>query len=368
MDAGDRLHQNIIHINISNNLMRLGLYKRANESAQQVLETSRVLDLEVDALYILEILGEIACELGSFAVAHENFREAKAFAHKYHMPFLEAVVSLGKIRSLLYQERANEALEVLESPPFPVVELPWQGMATWQMIQACVLRLLGREKEASDLTLQVLASLDGKEFSPSDFNVDEACWWGYRSLTSKSAMVISDDRWQVLASGIQFVMGPIANLSDAGLRRGYLHRLAFRRLLVREWLKWAPSRADPQELTDFTTRVQRPGRLNDVFQRLLKVGVRLNAQRDPARLPAEIVEEVSELTGAERIALVLLDEQGTHRHVEFHLPLAAPAVMSVTGEPPTSPQSFLAEIAPWLDQATATHQGFVRQLNPSAAC
>ncbi len=367
MDAGDRLHQNMIHINISNNLMRLGLYKRANESAQQVLETSRVLDLEVDALYILEILGEIACELGRFAVAHENFREAYAFAQKYHMPFLEAVVSLGKIRSLLYQERAQEALEVLESPPFPVVELPWQGMATWQMIQACVLRLLGREKEASDLTLQVLASLDGKEFSPSDFNVDEACWWGYRSLTSKSAMAISDDRWQVLAIGIQFVMGPIANLSDAGLRRGYLHRLAFRRLLVREWLKWAPSRADPQELADFTTRVQRPGRLSDVFQRLLKVGVRLNAQRDPDRLPAEIVEEVSELTGAERIALVLLDEQGAHRHVEIHLPLLAPAVMSVTGEPPTSPQSFLAEIATWLDQATTTRQGFVRQLNPTGA-
>jgi hypothetical protein len=58
-----------------------------------------------------------------------------------------------------------------------------------------------------------------------------------------------------------------------------------------------------------------PGRLDDVFRRLLKVGVRLNAQRDPQRLPRQIVDEVSELTGAERIALVLLDAEGKNaRH------------------------------------------------------
>ncbi|MCU0488866.1 MAG: GAF domain-containing protein [Anaerolineales bacterium] len=366
-DAGDHLHQNMIHINISNNLMRLGLFKHAQESAMQVLETSHNLNLDIDALYILEILGEINCELGNAADAQNYFREARDLAQKYHMPFLEAVVVLGDIRNLLYQERPREALEFLDQPPIPLSELPWQGIATWQIFQAGALQQMGREKEARSLTLQVLGSLEGKEFSPSDFIVDEACWWGYRSLATRPGGAISEERWRALALGIQFVMGPIANLSDAGLRRGYLHRLAFRRLLVREWLKWAPSRAEPHDLATYATLVQRPGRLNDVFQRLLKVGVRLNAQRDPALLPVEIVEEVSELTGAERIALVLLDEQGNQCRVEIHLPLPAPASMSLAVEPPGNLQNFLAEIEPWLDQAAITHQGFVKQLNPGGA-
>ena len=47
------------------------------------------------------------------------------------------------------------------------------------------------------------------------------------------------------------------------------------------------------KLAAYTAVVQKPGRLKEVFRRLLTVGVRLNAQRDPRRLPEQILKEVS---------------------------------------------------------------------------
>ena len=116
----------------------------------------------------------------------------------------------------------------------------------------------------------------------------------------------------------------------------------------------------------FTTQVQKPGRLDEVFQRLLKVGVRINAQRNTAELPDEIVEEVDELTGAERIALVLLDEQGKRRLVKTLLPRPPYPAMTGKEEAQPDPDAFLAEIEPWLEETIATRQGFIRQLNPEA--
>ncbi len=81
--------------------------------------------------------------------------------------------------------------------------------------------------------------------------------------------------------GRRAMMTLVEGISDAGLRRGYLHRVRFRRLLVYEWLKWADTRASKEKLAAYTAVIQKPGRLKEVFRRLLTVGVRLNAQRDP---------------------------------------------------------------------------------------
>ena len=95
--------------------------------------------------------------------------------------------------------------------------------------------------------------------------------------------------------------------------------------------------------------------------------MRLNAQRDPQRLPDDIVEEIAELTGAERIALVLLDEQGKPRLSKAQLPLPAFEVMSGRAVEAPNPEAFLGEIQPWLEEASISRQGFIRQLNPEGS-
>ncbi len=161
------------------------------------------------------------------------------------------------------------------------------------------------------------------------------------------------------------MLAPVEMMSDAGLRRGYLHRVRFRRLLILEWLRHAPGRVSEEEMSAFTIQVQKPGRLNDIFRRLLAVGAQLNAQHDPSRLPDQILAEVDELTGAERIALVLFDPQGKRRLEKSLLPKPPYPTMSVRDESSADASAFLQEISSLVEQAANSRQGFIRQIDPS---
>jgi transcriptional regulator with GAF, ATPase, and Fis domain len=205
-----------------------------------------------------------------------------------------------------------------------------------------------------------------------EVDIDVVCWYCYRALRTEKirpakGKTISTNAWHALELGLKCLLTPVQNLSDAGLKRGYLHRGYTRQLLILEWLKYAPTQGVSREQIDeFAVQVQKPGRLDDVFQRLLKVGVRLNAERDPNQLPDEIVDEVDELTGAERIALVLLDEAGKRKLVKTLLPRTPYPALTGKAEAPADPDAFLAEAEPWIEEAIATRQGFIRQLNPDA--
>ncbi|NJD60529.1 MAG: GAF domain-containing protein, partial [Anaerolineae bacterium] len=96
------------------------------------------------------------------------------------------------------------------------------------------------------------------------------------------------------------------------------------------------------------------------------MGVNLNAQRDLSLLPQEILEAVDELSGAERIALVLLDDEGNYREVKTILP--RPAFPSIAGKVLATPDpvAFIAEIDLHLKEVVHTRQGFIRLINPEA--
>jgi PAS domain S-box-containing protein len=370
-DVGDRLHQSMILINRSGWLAALGLYERATEVARQSLQMSRAMRQDADIMFTMQYLGLTLREAGDLAAADACLDEGVSLAHKTNSPYMEFTISLIQAISALYHDQPQTAFDILQRI-VPLIEpLPQIAKANLKAYQAIACRLVGDGPAARRYALQAISMIDVNDYGNIDIPVDELYWWCYRGLTpqegtTEAGKPISDELWQVLDLGRQALLAPIENLSDAGLRRGYLHRVRFRRLIIREWLKWAGAHGvGSEEMAAFTSHVQRPGRLNDVFRRLLAVGVRLNAQRDPARLPAEIVEEVSELTGAERIALVLFDPQGARRTAGVLLPKPAYPAMSGTIEPAPDQDAFLTEIEPALEEATRTRQGFVHQLNPT---
>ena len=70
-----------------------------------------------------------------------------------------------------------------------------------------------------------------------DISVSAICWWCYRALLPSrniagTERLISKNAWHALELGLKGLLIPIENLSDAGLRRGYLHRNVYRRLLI----------------------------------------------------------------------------------------------------------------------------------------
>ena len=372
-DAGDRDYQAVVLTNNGNLWTEFGLYKQAAEVAQRALGISRSMGDDTLAIYNFQNLGIANLFNGDLSTAIQYLKEGLVLGQKIGLTPLEFSfqILLGYCYMLFDQpEVALEAFRAVELLPYQQNQAERTGLLA---LQANVNFLAGNHSTARKKAIQALTILD-EIFDPISrgTDTDVVCWSCYRALLASKATIrkgkaISGKAWRALEMGLKGLLIPIKNLSDAGLRRGYLHRNPFRRLLILEWLKHAAAHGvGAEEMAAFTTQVQKPGRLDEVFHRLLKVGVRLNAQRDLSRLPDEIVEEVDELTGAERIALVLLDEGGKRRLVKTLLPQPPYPVMSGKVEAPPDPDAFLAEIEPWLEEAIISKQGFIRQLNPEA--
>ena len=367
--VGALLYENMILTNMCSWWHQFGLDERAAETARLSLENGRSMSQDYDILFALQNLNVPLFELGDVQGALDVTADAIQLSQKLNDKFVIIGLTLNQAQYRLVQGEAPAAEELIKGLLARVQDFPRSSQINLLALQAIVAHQIGDGKAARDAARKALALIRPEDFGTTDALPDEMAWWCYRAMSPRSASgKISEEAWRALDLGRQAALSPLETMSDAGLRRGYLHRVRFRRLLVLEWLRQAPQHGvGPVGLAEFSRQVQRPGRLDDIFRRLLAVGVRLNAQRDAALLPAQIVQEVSELTGGERIALVLLDETGKRTVVKTLLPRPTYPVLSGRTETPPDPHAFLDEIEPYLGEAVAIGQGFLRQNNPNSA-
>ena len=106
-----------------------------------------------------------------------------------------------------------------------------------------------------------------------------------------------------LAKAYRFLVEPIAGLSDEGLRRNYLNKIDTHREIVAAWLADAGKRGSgpKQRIAHLTGKTS----LREPFERLVDTGLRLNELRSAAELHEFLIDEATELSGAERVLLVL---------------------------------------------------------------
>jgi len=370
-DIGDEVNQWTMRINLGNWLLTLGMYKRAATTVRQVLADMRTMRLQTLVLYSLQTLGVALYSQGELAQARTYLLEGLDLARTAGFRQMHFIIAAALADLELSRGRPRQALDYMAHS-----ESLWpeeQPFATAERLarQAAALRLLGDHAAASQLAQQAASLIDPADFGNPERFAEDLLWLCYQVLApttaASAAEPISTERWRLLDLGRQALLAPIENMSDAGLRRSYLHRAPVRRALIREWLKWAPGRVDADQLTAFAAKVQRPGRLSDIFRRLLSVGVRLNSQHDLSRLPNQIVEEALELTGAERIALALVDAHGQRQLVKVLLPLLLRGPVFGEKEVALDSATFAAEIEPWLEEGAMLQYGFVRHINPDGA-
>ena len=369
--AGDRPYQVRVINNSCNDWISVGLYQRAIEIAQRAFDLSLAMGQEIECMYALTAMFFAKVGINDLPAASIYLKDALILAQKTGAIKAEFYRQIYRGWYYILLQQPDKALKAIQAAENIPIQQNQEDRASLLADRAIINFLTGNRptarKEAGK-ALVILNELDDR----NKYLAEEVYWSCYRALlpsqaTTLKGKTISSKAWQALELGLRGFLIPIENLSDAGLKRGYLHRNSFRRLLILEWLEHAPAQGlEAEAMAAFTSQVQKPGRLDEVFHRLLKVGVRLNAERDPSHLPEEILEEVDELTGAERIALVLLDEQGNRRLVKTLLPRTPYPVMSGKVETPPDPNAFLAEIEPWLEEAIANRQGFIRQLNSEA--
>ncbi len=105
-----------------------------------------------------------------------------------------------------------------------------------------------------------------------------------------------------------FLLQGIAGLSDEGLRRNYLNKIQSNREIVDAWLADARKRRLSAERR--AAHLAGEANLREPFERLVDTGLRLNELRSAEELHEFLIDEATELSGAERVLLVLETPQG----------------------------------------------------------
>ena len=143
-----------------------------------------------------------------------------------------------------------------------------------------------------------LAALDG--MSPP------LLWW--RHSQALQANKQPQAAREAMEMAYQFMLKGIASLSDEGLRRNYLNKIEEHREIVQAWIKDARKRRLSPERR--TAHLAGEANLREPFERLVDTGLRLNELRSADELHEFLIDEATELTGAERVLLVLETPEG----------------------------------------------------------
>jgi len=176
-----------------------------------------------------------------------------------------------------------------------------------------------------------------QHFARADFGRSQDIWWWHsRALAANRRRA---DAWVALQQAHALLLDAVRNVHDEGLRRSFLGKVEVNRDIVRAWLGESARRKLPQ--VQRLAHLANESNVGEPFKRLVDTGMRLNELRSAAVLNEFLIDEVTELSGAERVLLVLEAPQG---------PQIAGALLPKGEDAPT----LLTAITPWLDEARRT--------------
>ncbi len=306
--AGYVERQGNVLLNLGRAHEALGLYPRARRLLLQALE-------------LMRSTGSAGPMLGAnFTLAFFEARRGQVEAARaYAAQALAQASALGAARATPYRAELAGELALCEGKPEAAarqferaVRLVPKGQdallmtclsdaASAHLAAGHAAAALAASRRATQLhAAKGMAALDGLE--------PITLWW--RHSQALQANNLGFDAFEALQHAYRFLCERIQGLSDEGLRRSFLNRKREHREIVLAWLHAARERRLPPALRQ--VHLSGKANLREPFERLVDSGVRLNQLRRPKDICEFLVEEASELSGAERV-LVILEANGALR-------------------------------------------------------
>ena len=201
----------------------------------------------------------------------------------------------------------------------------------------------GQPRKALALARRAMAVHAGKDHVYLDGMEPPVLWW--RIAQAWAANGRPDPALAAHRRAYRFLVEAGARMVDAGLRRNALNKKPAHRELLAAWRVQA--RASGLPAAECEAHLQGASDIAEPFERLVDAGLRLNELKSEAELREFVVDEVAELSGAERLLLVLLDGEAA----------SVAAALVPAGEAVADLQ---ARIGPWLDEARRTRTAALR--------
>ena len=320
----DRRGQSMLYNNLGLLYGHLGLYGTAKDYTERAVEMAREMRIDLGIATYLESLGRAELDHGDYEQARITMQEGLELSLKIGDTINQAYFRLGLGRialaasepkvALTNIQRASDLFRETGSPAELSVAQAWLGFTYLS---------LNDWDAAHEHTSRAVAEMEALGDVSSDYPPQEVWWLHYLVLkaTPEEKSSEADSKldftqltdtyaWMVLQRSRQIALAGIATLSDAGLRRNYLNKVEVNRELIAAWVRGAEARDLDLELES-----AHAGNLQDQLKRMLAIRARMNERRDLDGLLDFIMDQLVELSGAERVLLADISEEDVRQAV-----------------------------------------------------
>jgi len=311
---GDRFGQGTVFNNLALVYWRLGLYERARDYSRQAVQIERESGASTMLTYYLESLGRVYLELGEYDQAQQVLEEGLLLSQEAGDRWVASVYHWGLGCVALAQGQWDAARQRLHAACDLQMEVGALGELAISLAWLGVTyQALGDRAAALNHTTQAIASLRNAG-NTGDHATQDVWWLRYQVLKAASASttngIVSDEAWDCLQQAYTTMLASVASLSDEGLRRNYLNKVKINRDIVTEWTRQLALR-DPDQLAALPPLQPDPvteaGRLKERLRRVFNVSRQMNELHDTDALLNFAMDQVIELSGAERGFLTILE-------------------------------------------------------------
>jgi GAF domain-containing protein/CheY-like chemotaxis protein len=305
--AGYVERQAIVTHNLGVAYKELGLYRRARRLMLAAAGIYHRTGARVGKANSLGALADVETAIGHVDEARAYGEQMAEMSATLDEPMIAAGVPLVQGRLALVEGDATAALHYFEHAEQLTRggELAATEMNALTGIGQAFLALrkvrpaLAATRRAAELhRAHDLATLDA--MSPT------LLWWSHSQALHANKQPKAAR--EALGTAYQIMCRGIASLSDEGLRRNYLNKIEAHREIVHAWIKDARQRRLAAERR--AAHLHGEANLREPFERLVDTGLRLNELRSASELHEFLIDEATELSGAERVLLVLESPQG----------------------------------------------------------
>ncbi|MBS0325591.1 MAG: GAF domain-containing protein, partial [Proteobacteria bacterium] len=289
---------------------RLGLYRRARRLALSAGELYERAGARSEAAGVPPVLAGGEIELGHLDAARRHLEEHASLVAKLPEGTRELHLAWGAALRFRLAFDGGDWSRALVHARAALRHAEREGRPSMRM--NCLAMVARAELETGKATAALATTRRATRIhSQYGFialeGLDAADLWWHHSL-ALAANGKNAEAAEAVDRAYRFMCAEIAHMGDEGLRRNYLGKRRVNREIVAAWLadgarrRSGKGRKIPHLEGD--TNVREP------LQRVVDGGLRMNEIRSAAELREFIVDEITELTGAERVLLALEGPQG----------------------------------------------------------
>jgi GAF domain-containing protein/tetratricopeptide (TPR) repeat protein len=330
---------------------RLGLTSRAARCLRQALAVSERIHSEPLMLNQKSNLASVFLEDGDVQSARSFVEDAAALAarsdilvERAEAHYLQGTLAMLTGEPARAVREFRSAVRMVAETGDEMLELNYLPYLVEAYLAA------GREKLALAASRRATKLHKAHGFAATSGSATRAfIWWTHHRALAANGKAA--EAQAALEMAYRMMTEAIATVSDEGVRRSFLCHVSAHREIIAAWLADARRRKLPPERR--TAHLAGEASLREPFERLVDTGVRLNELRSAGEIHEFLVEEVTELTGAERVLLVLEGDAG--------LAIAGSLVRSGDA------RRLLREVTPVLEETRRTRAATLAHLPAGAS-